>query len=267
VFGGLAALGFGASMIAAGPANAEGSQAESTITIGYSRTAHAFQGRVGSEVTDCVPGRHVTVYEDSDRHHEHDRAVGSADTDSSGAYSIPSANPSGRYYAVVDTSHLTGYRHIECDDAKTGKISLPVSTGGGIEVEGHGHTGDRFPVKFEIDDVQRTSAGHVEGNFEFSSRSRHLKFESSAVLSLTRTHNVASFTASGELNGHSGYTVSVTAVDMRHSSNPSRISIELRNSSGTVVFSSNGLRHVHDGDIAIENEADGHGADGASVEP
>jgi hypothetical protein len=52
--------------------------------------------------------------------------------------------------------------------------------------------------------------------------------------------------------------VSVTGVDMRHKPTPSRISIELRDASGAVVFSSNGLRHVHDGDITIENHADTH---------
>jgi hypothetical protein len=127
-----------------------------------------------------------------------------------------------------------------------------------VEIDGEGHTGVRYPVFIDIGDVERTASGELEGVFEFTSNSRHLDFESTAILTIDRLHNRATFTGTGALNGVGGYTFVVEAVDMRHRNGdpPSRISIEVKDALGMVVYHSNGLRHVHDGEIEIENHAD-----------
>ena len=120
-----------------------------------------------------------------------------------------------------------------------------------VEVEGEGTIGLRYPVKFELD-VERTSSGRVKGDFEFSSKSRHLDFESTAILSLSRSHNTAMFEGMGEINDRGIYHFIVAVVDNHDSKiHPDRISILVTNASNVVVYSSNGLRHV-DGDIDID---------------
>jgi hypothetical protein len=134
-----------------------------------------------------------------------------------------------------------------------------------VTVEGKGHIGVDHPAYFEIDDVRRSSSGVLKGDFEFKSRSRRLEFESTAILTLARLHNTAQFTGTGELNERGGYTFTVSVVDMRHDrTKPSRISVEIRNSANVVVYSSNGLRHVYDGKIEIDDTGDNNDAAGAS---
>jgi hypothetical protein len=121
-----------------------------------------------------------------------------------------------------------------------------------VAVNGQGTIGVDHPASFEIDGVQRSGSNRPTGAFRFRSVSRKLRFESTAIATADRLHNIARFTGTGSFNGRGNYIFDATVVDNHGStSHPDRIALEIRDPAGTLFSTSSGLRHVRDGDIVI----------------
>ena len=90
-------------------------------------------------------------------------------------------------------------------------------------------------VKFGVS--ARYSGAQAVGNFKIDFDAANLHFESTSVQSLVTTTTKATFRGGGSLNGISGYTFLVTGLD-EASPNPGEARIQIKDSSGTVVYDS-----------------------------
>jgi uncharacterized repeat protein (TIGR01451 family) len=109
----------------------------------------------------------------------------------------------------------------------------------GVRIEGHGTLRDAGHTRYVMD-VHQPAGSAATGDFEFTSRNHRSRFEADEILAVSNSsRRVGQFTGTGSYNGHGGYGVWVKVHDNHDRPLVDRVFIEVTDTHGTIVFSTN----------------------------